>query len=78
MHSALDNILVVGMTNRPELMDPALLRPGRLEVHVEVGRPDETGRQCIIAIHSRQLRERDCLDARAAACLASGALAQVG
>ena len=31
----LDNILVIGMTNRPELMDPALLRPGRLEVHVE-------------------------------------------
>ena len=31
----LDNILVIGMTNRPELMDPALLRPGRLEVHVQ-------------------------------------------
>ena len=31
----LDNILVIGLTNRAELMDPALLRPGRLEVHVE-------------------------------------------
>lgn len=31
---ALDNVLVIGLTNRPELMDPALLRPGRLEVQV--------------------------------------------
>ena len=31
----LDNILVIGLTNRAELMDPALLRPGRLEVHVQ-------------------------------------------
>ena len=30
---SLNNILVIGMTNRPELMDPALLRPGRLEAH---------------------------------------------
>ena len=36
----LDNILVIGLTNRPELIDGALLRPGRLEVQVEVPRPD--------------------------------------
>ena len=34
---ALDNILVVGMTNRKDLIDPALLRPGRLEVHIRRG-----------------------------------------
>ena len=34
---ALDNILVVGMTNRKDLIDPALLRPGRLEVHIRLG-----------------------------------------
>ena len=73
----LDNILVIGMTNRPELMDPALLRPGRLEVQVLVPLPDTDGRTRILGIHSRQLRERGCLDARAAAALSSGSLAQV-
>ena len=71
----LDNILVIGMTNRPELMDPALLRPGRLEVHVLVPQPDAEGRQRISAIHSKRLRERGCLEPRAAAALSSGALA---
>eukprot|EP00316_Scyphosphaera_apsteinii_P011372 CAMPEP_0119306602 /NCGR_PEP_ID=MMETSP1333-20130426/7315_1 /TAXON_ID=418940 /ORGANISM="Scyphosphaera apsteinii, Strain RCC1455" /LENGTH=703 /DNA_ID=CAMNT_0007309939 /DNA_START=95 /DNA_END=2206 /DNA_ORIENTATION=+ len=71
----LDNVLVIGITNRPQLMDPALLRPGRLEAHVEVPRPDLAGRQRITAIHSRRLRERDSLDSRAVACLTSGALA---
>ena len=67
----LDNILVIGLTNRPELMDPALLRPGRLEVQVLVPRPDADGRQRIGAIHSRRLRQRGCLDERAAAALSS-------
>jgi hypothetical protein len=72
----LDNILVIGMTNRPELMDPALLRPGRLEVQVLVPLPDKDGRTRILGIHSRQLRERGCLDARAAAAAAFARLRQ--
>ena len=72
----LDNILVVGLTNRPELMDPALLRPGRLEVQVLVPKPDAAGRKRIAAIHSKRLRERGCLDARAAAAISSEALAE--
>jgi vesicle-fusing ATPase len=72
----LDNILVIGLTNRPDLMDPALLRPGRLEVQVLVPRPDVAGRQRIAAIHSKRLRERGCLDERAAACLRGGAFAE--
>ena len=71
----LDNILVIGLTNRPELIDPALLRPGRLEVHVQLHLPDAEGRQRILAIHSKRLRERGCLDAEASAAIASGALA---
>jgi len=57
-------------------MDPALLRPGRLEVQVKVPRPDAAGRRNIVAIHSRRLRERGCLDACAASALRSGALAK--
>ena len=70
----LENVLIVGLTNRPELIDAALLRPGRLEVQVEVPRPDAAGRQQILRIQSAELRERGSLEPRAAACLASGAL----
>lgn len=42
--NSLNNILVIGMTNRKDLIDEAVLRPGRFEVHIEVGLPDETGR----------------------------------
>jgi vesicle-fusing ATPase len=37
---ALNNIVVIGMTNRKDLIDEAILRPGRLEVHVEIGLPN--------------------------------------
>ncbi|CAM9456444.1 unnamed protein product [Phaeothamnion confervicola] len=51
---ALENILVVGMTNRKELLDEALLRPGRLEVSLFVPLPDAAGREEIFGIHTRQ------------------------
>ena len=73
----LDNILVIGLTNRPELMDPALLRPGRLEVQVEIQLPDVDGRKKIVGIHSKRLRERSCLDTKASHAISSGALAEV-
>ena len=38
---ALNNVLIIGMTNRKDLIDEAILRPGRLEVHIEVNLPDE-------------------------------------
>lgn len=37
---ALNNILVIGMTNRKDLIDEAILRPGRFEVHIEISLPD--------------------------------------
>merc|ERR1740128_1633262 len=51
----LNNILVIGMTNRKDMIDDALLRPGRLEVQVEIGLPKESGRLEILNIHTRKM-----------------------
>jgi vesicle-fusing ATPase len=58
---ALNNILLIGMTNRKDMIDEALLRPGRLEVHMEIGLPDEKGRVQILTIKTKKLRENDYL-----------------
>jgi vesicle-fusing ATPase len=62
----LNNILVIGMTNRLDMIDEALLRPGRLEVHMEIGLPDEKGRLQIMKIHTSkvrlQIRKTDSID----------------
>ena len=50
----LNNILVIAMTNRRELLDPALLRAGRIEIHTEVGLPNRQGRLQIFSIHTRK------------------------
>lgn len=56
--NAIDNVLMIGMTNRRELLDEALLRPGRLEVQIEVPLPDKEGRREILQIHFRALRHK--------------------
>lgn len=53
----LNNILLIGMTNRKDMIDDALLRPGRLEVQVEISLPDEAGRQQILKIHTSKMKE---------------------
>jgi len=60
--NAVNNILLIGMTNRLDMIDEALLRPGRLEVHVEVGLPDERGRLQILRIHTKSMAEAHILD----------------
>ena len=54
---SLNNILLIGMTNRKDMIDDALLRPGRLEVHVEIGLPDTKGRIQILNIHTRNMKQ---------------------
>eukprot|EP00958_Prasinococcus_capsulatus_P027225 scaffold5320_cov350-Prasinococcus_capsulatus_cf.AAC.2 len=54
---ALNNILLIAITNRRDLLDEAMLRPGRLEVQIEVGLPDREGRAQILRIHTSKLRE---------------------
>jgi vesicle-fusing ATPase len=58
---ALNNILLIGMTNRKDMLDEAILRPGRLEVHIEIGLPDEAGRNQILKIHSMKMSENEFL-----------------
>ncbi|BGP22515.1 vesicular-fusion protein Sec18 [Rhodotorula toruloides] len=53
----LNNILLIGMTNRMDMIDEALLRPGRLEVHIEISLPDEQGRVQILTIHTAKMRQ---------------------
>lgn len=53
----LNNILVIGMTNRRDMIDDALMRPGRLEVQMEISLPNEQGRVQILAIHTKRMRE---------------------
>lgn len=52
---------MIGLTNRRELMDPALLRPGRFEVQIEVSLPDEEGRREIFEIHTREMKKSGLL-----------------
>lgn len=58
----LNNILLIGMTNRMDMIDEALLRAGRLEVHMEISLPDEKGRAQILKIHTTKMRNNDVLE----------------
>ncbi|RYP35609.1 hypothetical protein DL767_003721 [Monosporascus sp. MG133] len=58
----LNNILLIGMTNRKDMIDDALLRPGRLEVHLEISLPDERGRFEILNIHTSKMKANGLLD----------------
>ena len=51
----LQNVVVIGATNRPTLIDPALLRPGRFDELIYVGTPETAGRRRILAIHTRHM-----------------------
>ena len=48
-----DNIILIAATNRPDILDPALLRPGRFDRQIVVDRPDRAGRKSILEVHTR-------------------------
>ena len=50
---AKDNIILIAATNRPDILDPALLRPGRFDRQIVVDRPDRTGREAILRVHTK-------------------------
>lgn len=60
--SECNNFLIIGMTNRLELLDEALLRPGRFEVHIPIGMPNEQGRLEILNIHTKCMRKNKSLE----------------
>jgi vesicle-fusing ATPase len=60
--NSVNNILLIGMTNRKDMIDRGLLRSGRFEVQVEVSLPDEAGRVEILNIHTAKMRESGLLE----------------
>ena len=67
-------LLVLGATNRPEILDPALLRPGRFDRRVVVERPDLKGRVAILKVHAKDVLMDDTVDLESIGLATSGAV----
>jgi cell division protease FtsH len=65
-------VIVLAATNRPETLDPALLRPGRFDRHVLVDRPDVRGRADILKVHVKNVKLADSVDIQKVAAITSG------
>lgn len=65
-------VIILAATNRPEILDPALLRPGRFDRQILVDRPDLVGREQILRRHCRSVKLADSVDLRAVAGLTPG------
>jgi len=65
-------VILMAATNRPEILDPALLRPGRFDRHVLVDRPDLRGREEILRVHARGVKLAPDVDFRALAAMTPG------
>jgi len=65
-------LIIIGATNRPEILDSALLRPGRFDRQVLVDRPDKRGREQILAIHAREVKLGPDVDLRSIAARTPG------
>jgi len=65
-------LIIVAATNRPEILDPALMRPGRFDRQVVVDRPDIRGREAILRVHGKVVRLAQDIDLRKVAALTPG------
>lgn len=65
-------VIIMGATNRPEVLDPALLRPGRFDRQVLVDKPDVRGREAILRIHARDVKTAPDVDLRVVAARTAG------
>ena len=70
--SARDNVVVLAATNRPEILDPALLRAGRFDRRLMINPPDANGRQEILAVHVRGVPLHDDVDLKVVASVTPG------
>ena len=68
-----NGVIILAATNRPESLDPALLRPGRFDRRVPVELPDLAGREAILEVHARKVKLADDVDFHTIARMASGA-----
>ena len=59
---AQDGVIIIAATNRPDVLDPALLRPGRFDRQVTVGLPDVKGREEILRVHSKKVKLSESVD----------------
>ena len=62
-----EGIIVLAATNRPDVLDPALLRPGRFDREVVIDLPDIDGREAILHVHLKQVKHAEDIDTRALA-----------
>ena len=67
-----EGVIVMAATNRPDILDPALLRPGRFDRQIQVGRPDVKGREDILKVHARDKRLDASVNLKAIARSTSG------
>ena len=67
-----EGVIVLAATNRPDILDPALLRPGRVDRQIHVGRPDVKGREEILKVHAKGKRLDDAVDLKVIARSTSG------
>jgi cell division protease FtsH len=65
-------VIIMGATNRPEVLDPALLRPGRFDRQIMVDKPDVKGREAILRIHSKNVKMAADVDLKVVAARTAG------
>ncbi|MFC3419242.1 ATP-dependent zinc metalloprotease FtsH [Salinicoccus hispanicus] len=67
-----EGIIMIAATNRPDILDPALLRPGRFDRQIPVGRPDVKGREAVLKVHAKNKPFDDTVDLAALAARTPG------